>query len=68
MTGLFLASAKRKQQFASCIYFYIFISLYLSPMSSLIQFVASYDDLSTDKSFQFKFYCDKCRNGYVSRF
>ena len=37
-------------------------------MTSLIQFVASYDDLSTDKGFQFKFYCDKCCNGYVSRF
>jgi hypothetical protein len=34
-------------------------------MSSLIQFVANYDDLSTDKGFQFKFHCDKCRNGYM---
>jgi len=37
-------------------------------MSDLIQFVANYDDLSTDKGFQFKFHCDKCRNGYMSRF
>lgn len=37
-------------------------------MSSLIQFVANHDDLSTDKGFQFKFYCDKCRNGHMSRF
>ena len=37
-------------------------------MSSLIQFVANYDDLSTDKGFQFKFHCDQCRNGYMSRF
>ncbi|MDO7854760.1 zinc ribbon domain-containing protein [Hymenobacter convexus] len=37
-------------------------------MSDLIQFVANYDDLSTDKGFQFKFHCDKCRNGYLSRF
>lgn len=37
-------------------------------MSNLIQFVANYDDLSTDKGFQFKFYCDKCRNGHMSRF
>jgi uncharacterized OB-fold protein len=37
-------------------------------MSNLIQFVANYDDLSTDKGFQFKFHCDKCRNGYMSRF
>src|SRR5215470_11030682 len=35
---------------------------------ALIQFVANYDDLSTDKGFQFKFYCDKCRNGYLSGF
>lgn len=34
----------------------------------MIQFVANYDDLSTDKGYQFKFYCDKCRNGYMSRF
>ena len=37
-------------------------------MSSMIQFVANYDDLSTDKGFQFKFHCDQCRNGYMSRF
>ncbi|TGE28165.1 zinc ribbon domain-containing protein [Hymenobacter metallicola] len=37
-------------------------------MSNLIQFVANHDDLSTDKGFQFKFYCDKCRNGHMSRF
>lgn len=34
----------------------------------MIQFVANYDDLSNDKGYQFKFYCDKCRNGYMSRF
>ncbi|MDO7876342.1 zinc ribbon domain-containing protein [Hymenobacter sp. ASUV-10] len=34
----------------------------------MIQFVANYDDLSTDKGFQFKFHCDRCRNGYMSRF
>ena len=37
-------------------------------MSNMIQFVANYDDLSTDKGFQFKFHCDRCRNGYMSRF
>ncbi|WP_210516650.1 zinc ribbon domain-containing protein [Hymenobacter terricola] len=37
-------------------------------MSNLIQFVANYDDLSTDKGYQFKFHCDQCRNGYMSRF
>jgi hypothetical protein len=35
---------------------------------SLIRFVHNYDDLSTDRGFQFKFYCDKCGNGYLSSF
>jgi hypothetical protein len=35
---------------------------------ALIQFVRNYDDLSTDRGFQFKFYCDKCGNGHMSRF
>jgi hypothetical protein len=35
---------------------------------ALIQFVRNYEDLSTDRGFQFKFYCDKCGNGHVSRF
>ncbi|MCI0607267.1 zinc ribbon domain-containing protein [bacterium] len=35
---------------------------------ALIKFVANYDDLSTDRGYQFKFYCDKCRNGYLSAF
>src|SRR5439155_24826256 len=35
---------------------------------SLIKFVANYDDLSTDRGYQFKFYCDHCRNGYLSEF
>ena len=34
----------------------------------LIQFVANYDDLSTDRGYQFKFYCDKCHNGHLSEF
>ncbi|MBC7930192.1 MAG: zinc ribbon domain-containing protein [Rubrivivax sp.] len=34
----------------------------------MIQFVSNYDDLSTDKGYQFKFNCDKCGNGYMSRF
>jgi hypothetical protein len=34
----------------------------------MIQFVSNYEDLSTDKGFQFKFHCDKCGNGYMSRF
>jgi hypothetical protein len=35
---------------------------------SLIQFVRNYDDLSTDKGYQYKFHCDKCGNGYLSAF
>lgn len=35
---------------------------------ALIQFVSNYEDLSTDKGYQFKFYCDKCGNGFMSRF
>ena len=35
---------------------------------ALIQFVRNYDDLSTDKGFQFKFYCDLCGNGVMSQF
>ncbi len=35
---------------------------------SAIQFTRNYDDLSTDKGFQFKFYCDKCHNGFVSEY
>ncbi len=34
----------------------------------LIAFVQNYQDLSTDKGFQFKFHCDKCGNGYMTRF
>jgi membrane protease subunit (stomatin/prohibitin family) len=35
---------------------------------SMIQFVNNFQDLSTDKGFQFKFNCDKCGNGYMSSF
>ena len=34
----------------------------------MIQFVNNYEDLSTDKGFQFKFRCDQCGNGFMSRF
>lgn len=37
-------------------------------MTDLIQFVANYDDLSTDRGYQFKFYCDKCGNGHMSAY
>jgi hypothetical protein len=33
-----------------------------------IEFTGNYDDLSTDKGCQFKFYCEKCHNGYMSSF
>lgn len=35
---------------------------------SLIQFTGKYDDLSTDRGYQFKFYCDKCGNGKMTHF
>lgn len=35
---------------------------------SAIQFTRNYDDLSTDKGFQFKFHCDKCGNGFISEY
>lgn len=35
---------------------------------SMIQFVQNYQDLSTDKGYQFKFHCDKCGNGFMSHF
>jgi hypothetical protein len=35
---------------------------------ALIQFVRNYSDLSTDRGFQFKFFCDKCGNGYMTQF
>lgn len=33
-----------------------------------IQFTRNHSDLSTDRGFQFKFFCDKCENGFVSPF
>jgi membrane protease subunit (stomatin/prohibitin family) len=35
---------------------------------ALISFVSNYDDLSTDRGYQFKFRCDKCGNGYMTQF
>ena len=34
----------------------------------MIRFVNNYQDLSTDKGYQFKFHCDKCGNGFMSKF
>ena len=33
-----------------------------------IPFTGNYEDLSTDRGYQFKFYCEKCNNGYMSTF
>ncbi|HEY0080204.1 MAG TPA: hypothetical protein VGB73_16460 [Pyrinomonadaceae bacterium] len=35
---------------------------------ALIRFVNNYEDLSTDRGYQFKFFCDKCGNGFLSRY
>lgn len=35
---------------------------------ALIRFTANHEDLSTDRGFQFKFYCDKCGNGHMTQF
>ena len=35
---------------------------------SSIQFTANSEDLSTDRGYQFKFFCDKCHNGHLSSF
>ncbi len=35
---------------------------------SAIEFTGNYQDLSTDKGYQFKFFCEKCGNGYMSTF
>ena len=37
-------------------------------MSEMIQFVSNYDDLSTDRGYQFRFHCDKCGNGHMSAY
>jgi hypothetical protein len=33
-----------------------------------IWFTGNYEDLSTDRGYQFKFFCEKCGNGYMSTF
>ncbi len=33
-----------------------------------VEFTGNYEDLSTDRGYQFKFYCEKCHNGYMSTF
>ena len=34
----------------------------------VIPFTGNYEDLSTDRGYQFKFFCEKCQNGYMSSF
>ena len=35
---------------------------------ALIKFTRNHEDLSTDRGYQFKFFCDKCGNGYETKF
>jgi hypothetical protein len=37
-------------------------------MSESIEFTRNYSDLSTEQGFQFEFFCDRCGNGFRSRF
>lgn len=37
-------------------------------MAVPIPFTDNYDDLSTDRGFQFRFNCERCGNGYMSSF
>lgn len=37
-------------------------------MSRPIPFTDNYEDLSTDRGFQFRFCCERCGNGYMSTF
>ena len=34
----------------------------------LIQFTRNHTDHSTDKGYQFEFFCDRCGNGFMSEF
>jgi hypothetical protein len=35
---------------------------------ALIQFTRNHSDHSTDKGYQFEFFCDRCGNGFMSEF
>jgi len=37
-------------------------------MGERIEFTRNYSDLSTNKGFQFEFYCDRCGSGFRTRF
>lgn len=34
----------------------------------MIRFTENHEDLSTDRGYQFKFFCDRCGNGFMSSF
>src|SRR4051812_6439331 len=34
----------------------------------MIQFTSNFTDHCTDHGYQFEFHCDRCRNGYMSKF
>src|ERR1041385_9121552 len=53
--------------------FALLLSVICCPLSQgepmvAIRFTGNYEDLSTDRGYQFKFYCEKCNNGYMSTF
>ena len=35
---------------------------------ALIQFTKNHSDHSTDKGYQFEFFCDRCGNGFMTEF
>jgi hypothetical protein len=37
-------------------------------MTEFIEFTNNYNDLSTERGFQWEFYCERCGNGYRSKF
>lgn len=37
-------------------------------MAGKVQFVSNYNDLSTDRGFQFEFICNRCQTGYRTEF
>ena len=37
-------------------------------MNDTIEYNANYSDQSTQKGFQFEFFCDRCGTGYRTRF
>jgi hypothetical protein len=37
-------------------------------MAEFIEFTGNYQDKSTDRGFQWEFYCERCQNGYRSKF